>query len=339
MRKAIVIIVSFLILTGAIYFGIKTFIKEDKPKTNTNNNTNNPVEEKKLQIVDLDSDTRPIAVMINNHPVARPLQSGLQDAYLVYEIIVEGGFTRLMAVYKDQDTARIGSLRSARDYYVDYVMENDAIYFHFGGSPEAYATIKKYGVNDMDFMVSAQYWRDKTLNVATEHTAFTSMEKLNDSIAKKKLRTTSESPLLFNYSIEPIKLREDKELANDIVIEYSSNSETEYKYNATTKLYERSFNGVKNTDYVTKKQYTTKNIIVYKVDDRVVDSYGRREIDNVGSGEGYYITEGYAMPITWTKSARNKTTTYKYLDGKEVILNDGNTFIQIMPSGKTLEIY
>jgi hypothetical protein len=337
MRKKIVIIVAFLLLTGAIYFGIKMFVKEDSIKTN--NNSDNPSEEKKLQIVDLNSKTRPIAVMINNHTVARPLQSGLQDAYIVYEIIVEGGFTRLMAVYKDQDTARIGSLRSARDYYVDYAMENDAIYFHFGGSPEAYNTIKKYGVDDMDFMVSAEYWRDKTLGVPTEHTAFSSMEKINSSIAKKKIRSTSDNPLLFNYSVEPIEIKEGSQAANDVIIEYSGNSEVQYKYNPITKVYERSFNDVKNIDYVTKKQYTTKNIIVYKVKDEVVDNYGRREISNIGNGEGYYITEGYAIPITWTKSARNKTTTYKYLDGKEIILNDGNTFIQIMPTGKDLQIY
>lgn len=255
MRKAIIITISFLILTGAIFFGIKIFIQDDNPEINNNNNngSGNPVEEKKLKIVDLDSNTRPLAVMINNHPVARPLQSGLQDAYLVYEIIVEGGFTRLMALYKDQNTARIGSLRSARYYFADYALENDAIYFHYQGSLTSYSNMTKYPMDALDFGINAQSWRDKTLNVATEHTAFTSMEKLNDSITKKKLRSTTDKELLFNYSIDPIKLRDDKEEANDVIIEYSSNSEVEYNYNSTTKLYERSFNGVKNIDYVTKK--------------------------------------------------------------------------------------
>lgn len=64
--------------------------------------------------------------MINNISVARPLQSGLQDAYLMYEIIVEGGITRYMALFMDQNTTRIGSIRSARHYFLDYALENDA---------------------------------------------------------------------------------------------------------------------------------------------------------------------------------------------------------------------
>ena len=64
---------------------------------------------KKLQIVDEKSKSRPFAVMINNISVARPLQSGLQDAYIIYEMIVEGGITRYMALFLDQDTERIGS--------------------------------------------------------------------------------------------------------------------------------------------------------------------------------------------------------------------------------------
>ena len=60
-------------------------------------------EEKKLQIIDLESNTRPYAVMINNISNVWGYQSGLQDAYLIYEIIVEGGYTRLMALFKDKN--------------------------------------------------------------------------------------------------------------------------------------------------------------------------------------------------------------------------------------------
>ena len=93
-----------------------------------------PIKEKlipKLKIVDEDSKTRPIAVMINNNHQAWP-HAGLADAYITYEIIAEGGITRMMAVFKDKDTAKIGSVRSARPYYLDYALENDAIYVHYG---------------------------------------------------------------------------------------------------------------------------------------------------------------------------------------------------------------
>ena len=114
---------------------------EDKPQKKEE-----PKVEEKLKILDLDSNTRPYAVMINNIKTVWGYQSGIQDAYMVYEIIVEGGYTRLMALYKDKNLDRIGSVRSSRHYFLDYALENDAIYVHFGWSPQAQGDIKKLGV-------------------------------------------------------------------------------------------------------------------------------------------------------------------------------------------------
>ena len=97
--------------------------------------------EKQLKIVNLKSKTRPYAVMINNNHAAWP-QAGIQDAYIVYEMLVEGGFTRFLAVYKDKELDRIGTVRSSRHYFLDYALENDAIYVHFGWSPQAQSDIK-----------------------------------------------------------------------------------------------------------------------------------------------------------------------------------------------------
>ena len=93
-----------------------------------------------------------------------------------------------------------------------------------------------------------------------------------------------------------------------------------------------------HVDAVTNEQYTAKNIITYKVKNRSIDSYGRQKLENNGSGEGYYITNGYAVPITWEKSSRSSKTIYKYANGEEIKLNDGNTWVQIQPSDEDLEI-
>ena len=134
--------------------------KGSKKDSKNNKEINNVKEEineepkviKKVQIIDLDSNSRPYAVMINNIATVWGYQSGLQDAYLVYEIIVEGGYTRLMAVYKDKTLDRIGSVRSSRHYFLDYALENDAIYVHFGWSPQAEADMQTWGVNNINFI-------------------------------------------------------------------------------------------------------------------------------------------------------------------------------------------
>lgn len=313
---------------------------EEKTDNNDDNNNATPVveepvkEEPKLQIVNPDSNTRPIAVMINNHNAARPNHAGLQDAYIVYEIITEGGITRMMAIFKDQNTAKIGSVRSSRHYFLDYAMENDAIYTHFGWSERAKSDISKLKINNINGLYdSLGFWRDKTLNVAYEHTAFTSIEKLKKVISKKGYRDTTTQQLLLNYSIEEVDInaKENAEVANKVSIKYSNYATTSYEYDPELKVYKRSVSGKAHVDAVTKQQYTAKNIIVAKIANYSFDSYGRQDLKNIGSGDGYYITNGYAVPIIWSKASRSSQTVYKYLDGEEITVNDGNTYIQIQP--------
>ena len=279
--------------------------------------------------------------MINNIHVARPLQSGLQDAYLMYEIIVEGGITRYMALFMDQNTTRIGSIRSSRHYFLDYALENDAIYVHHGQSPQAQSDFSTLGIDRIVVDNSKTGWRDKSLNVSSEHTLFTSIEKLNNGLGNK--RTTRNNDLLLNYSVDEIDLskKEDAKVANNISIPYSNSYVTSYKYDENNKYYLRSVNGKAHTDYVTKKQYHFKNIITYQVKNTNLNdnvNKGRQNIENIGSGVGYYITDGYSIPIKWVKESRKSQTKYYYNDGKEIDVNDGNTFIQIQPEGQKLTI-
>jgi len=297
-------------------------------------------EEPKLQIVDEDSLTRPIAVMINNNHNAWP-HAGLQDAYLSYEIIAEGGITRIMALFKDKDTEKIGSVRSSRPYYLDYALENDAIYVHYGWSEDAKKDISSLGVDNINGLtVASVFWRDKALNKATEHTVFTSMDKIKQYAEEKSYTRDTNKDLLLNYSVKEIDLseREDSQKADSVYIKYSYYTDTSYEYDAENKVYKRSMKGKTHTDAITGNQYTVKNIIVTPIKNYSYDSYGRQKLENIGSGDGYYITNGYAVPITWEKTSRSSQTIYKYKDGKEIDVNDGNTYIQIQPQGETLTI-
>ena len=339
--SVIVATISIILVIGVallLFLGSK---KDSTLPKITKKNSSTPTIESNLKIVDLNSKTRPYAIMINNLGVARPLQSGLQDAMIIYEMIVEGGLTRYMAVFQDQNTERIGSIRSARHYFLDYALENDAIYVHHGNSPQAAADFKTLNIDRISVDASKTGWRDKSLNVSTEHTLFTSIAKLNNGVGNK--RKTRNKDFLLNYSETPIDLstKEGAIKANNIEITYSGSVKSSYEYDESAQNYKRSVNGKAHTDYVTKKQYTFKNIITYQVSNTSLnDGSGkdRQTLDNIGSGEGYYITNGYAVPITWSKSSRSSQTVYKYKDGTEIDVNDGNTFLQIQPKGKNLII-
>lgn len=314
--------------------------EEDKKETTVKETI---IEEKKLQIVDEDSTSRNYAVMINNHSIARANHAGLQDAYIVYEAIVEGGLTRMMAIYKDQNTARIGSVRSARHYFLDYAMENDAIYVHFGWSPQAESDIKKYGINNINGLYDNIFWRDYSLGVALEHTAFTKIESIESYSNTKGYRTTTDKKLLLNYNVDEVNINnyDDAIAANQIDIVYSSYVTTSYTYDAQNEVYLRFVNGTPHMTSDENKntiQITTKNIIIADINNYSIDSYGRQTLENIGTGNGYYITNGYAVPIQWYKASRESQTVYKYLDGTEIEVNDGNTYIQLHPSYQSINI-
>ena len=335
----IIVLVVLTLLGGGLYYILSP--EDDKPSIIKKSTTTTTT--KVVKIVNEKTESRPFAVMINNAPAARPVQSGLQDAYIVYEIIVEGGITRYMALFLDQNTARIGSIRSSRHYFLDYALENDAIYVHCGYSPQARADFSKLGVDRIEAGTSSNSWRDKELRsqgYAYEHTLFTSIEKLNNNVGKK--RTKRNNDLLLNYTVDEVDLSkmENAKPANEVLIKYSNVNKTGYIYDAENKVYKRTVNGKEHVDYVTKNQYTVKNIITYQVKNTTIEGggKGRQTIDNIGSGTGYYITDGYAVPITWTKPSRKSQTVYKYTNGEEIKFNDGNTFIQIQPTNQELTI-
>ena len=339
--RIIAVFLVFVLLIGVgvyfIFFNKKDEKQLEKPETQE------PVVEKKLQILDLESDTRPIAVMINNHKTAQPYQTGLNDAYLVYEIVVEGGITRMMAVFKDKDTATIGTVRSSRHYFLDYAQENDAIYTHFGWSPQAEEDINNLDIDNVNGMVDSGFWRDQDLlnnGVPSEHTAYNNIENILKVADKRGYETTSTKDTLLNYSVDEIDLStmEGAIKADNVFIEYSSYQENTFKYDPVNKVYNKYSGDTLRKDYVTGETFKAKNIITYQVNNYSMDSYGRQEIDNIGSGKGYFISNGYAVPITWEKESPSSQTIYKFLDGKEITVNDGITYIQIQPKDKTLEI-
>ena len=294
----------------------------------------------KVKIIDEDSKTRPIAVSINNNHDAYP-HAGLQDAYLAYELIAEGGITRIIALFKDQATKKIGSVRSARHYFLDYVLENDAIFVHYGHSPQALSDIKSLGINNINGMYDASaFYRDKTLKRASEHTAFTTMEKIKKTIKSKGYRTETDKGTLLKYSAvnKDYSKDETSKVANNVSITYSDYQTTSYVYDKENKVYKMYMSKEEHSDLVTKKQYTVKNIITYQVENSSIDKKGRQNLYNTGKGEGYFISNGIATKIKWSKASRSAKTKYTLMDGTELVVNDGNTWIHIQPKNKTLSI-
>ena len=343
--KVLIIILIILILAAGGILAYKIIKDKQKVENTTSENAteeNNVLtatvkEEKEVQIYK--GNDRPIAVMIDNHSGEWP-QEGLNQAYMVYEIIVEGGETRLMALFKGVDLEEIGPVRSARHYFIDYAMENDAIYVHFGSSPQAQSDIKKYSIHDINGISEdgTTFWR--TRSKSAPHNAMTSTEKLLQSAKSKNYRTTSDEESVLNYVVDEVNL-ENGQSAENIVIPYSDYNTVSYEYDSENKNYIRYSRDEKQVDWDTEEPVTVKNIIIAKVENSTLNDGSdkdRQTIDNIGTLEGYYITNGKAIPITCEKESVTSKTVYKDLNGNEIKVNDGITFIQMCPEDADITI-
>lgn len=311
---------------------------------------------------------RPIAVMIDNHSGAWP-QANLNKAYIVYEIVVEGGETRLMAIFKGSDLEKIGPVRSSRHYFLDYALENDAIYVHHGWSPQAESDISTLGVNNINGIAesSKDFWRVK--DKSAPHNLFTSTQSILKIAERKGYRLTSSQKSVLNYIAYEVELDEqykkhEKEAeevetsvenigenieetdysaisATNITIPHSTLQTVKYEYNPETKTYTRYARNKLQEDYITGESVTTKNIIITMCDNYTLvdaEKKGRQGLKNIGTFDGYYITNGNAIQIKCTKTSREEKTIYTDLNGKEIVVNDGNTFINICPTDAKIVI-
>ena len=290
-----------------------------------------PVKEKKEVQIYKGTD-RPIAVMIDNHDDARP-QVSIGKAYIVYEIIVEGGYTRMMPIFKGQDIEQIGPVRSARHYFLDYALENDAIYVHFGQSPQASTDIQKLDVDDIEGIYYSTNEFKRVKGKYAPHDVMVSTDSILDIADRKEYRTTSDEKSVLKYNADGVDLPGDN-IAEEVNIPFSDMEDVTFKYDEENKVYVKYANDKKQIDWVSEEDITFKNIIItfiknYTLNDP--ENKGRQGLSNIGEKEGYYITNGKAIKITCTKDSRDSKTVYADMDGNEIEVNDGNTYVGICP--------
>ncbi len=285
-----------------------------------------------------DETARPVAVMIDNdNGDARP-HAGLLDAYMVYEVPVEGGATRLMALFYPENTAKIGPVRSSRHYFLDYVLEHDAIYTHFGYSPKALADIPALGINNLNGVEGSGadiFWREEKYT-GDYHSAYTSMEKILAKADKLGYRKDREkAPLTF---LEQETALAGGTAATSVKIPYAGFYTSGFAYDEETGTYKKLIGGAAHP-IQGDGELCAKNIIIMQMKTYPLgDGSARINVDTVGTGRGQYITMGKSVPITWEKASRSAKTVWKNEAGEEIKLNPGTTWVMLLPSGVSPQI-
>ncbi len=301
---------------------------------------------------------RPLGVMIENHTEARP-QSGLTDADHVYEIVAEGGITRFLAVYYCKDAETIGPVRSARIYFIKILQGYgvNPLYAHVGGAntpgpADALGEIGDLGwdgYNDLNqFAVPfPNYYRDydRLPNRATEHTMYSSTEKLWKYAEKsRRLGVKDEDGKAWDGEWKSWKFTDEatatkRGAVKKIDIGYWSRNDADnytvsWTYDPTTNTYARINGGVPHLDKNTEKQMTTKNVVVLKASESDAnDGYegGHLLYDVVGSGSGVVFMNGQSVDIKWEKETEEDMFVFRTKAGDEIEFVRGQVFVHVIP--------
>ncbi len=271
------------------------------------------------------SKQRPIAVMVNNlDNSVRRVQTGLSKADIVYETEVEGGLTRLMAVYQDISALdKIGTVRSARYPYIDLALGHNAVYVHFGYN--IYCKSHLADVDDIDFKDNSKGSKRISNGLATEHTAYALAGELNDRISKEFDMTVKSVKPWANFTDTALTL--DGGAATSVSIPYPA-STTNFTYDANSGLYTRLLGSTVQTDYFTEEKTQVKNIFVLLTSMSYYADGKTRKVDFTG-GDGYYITNGTVQFIKWSKGAATNGIKFTDTNGNEIKVSTGNSWVCI----------
>ncbi len=287
---------------------------------------------------------RPVAIMLNNLREALP-QLGQSQADIIYEVPAEGGITRMLGVYQcPEGVGTIGSIRSARPYYMELALGHDAIYIHAGGSEDAYAKIKSWGVTSLDgvrgpYMSNTAgenlMWRDpeRRKTYSLEHTVVTTGDTIVEKLASySNLRRDHKEGYLYEMAFAEDGTPKNGTAAAAITIPFSNYKTGLFEFDEDSGLYLASEYGEPYIDGNTGEQVAVTNVVVIKTACRNTgDSYGHITVDLSSGGSGYYACGGKSIPIYWSKSFPDGQLRYTDSEGNPITFGQGRTYVNIVP--------
>ena len=303
------------------------------------------------------TNSRPVAVMVNNiansqRQNARP-QRGIGSADLLIEAKVEGGITRLCAVFSDADSIpEVGPIRSGRDQFLQLLMPWNALYYHDGESIFCTQFIHVYNYSGLNIggknyfntpvhpHVAHRIKRNK--NVAYEHTEFTSAKEIKQAAADAGIGLTYPYEGTFfrfaDYRTDAVNELADAPSARSILITHSASYKTSFAYNSWNRNYKMSMysNRTKKfeaaVDELTSKQLTFANVVVCfaNIAAYAGDSHDVQEVQYVEGGQAYLFTSGGVQTGRWEKGHPTHPIRLYTDAGEEMTLNRGKTYFALV---------
>ena len=276
---------------------------------------------------------RAVAVMVNNHPKARP-QSGLGGADIVYELLAEGDVTRYLAIFQSEKPNIIGPVRSARDYYIELAKGYDSLYVAHGYSPDAEKMLKRGYIDQINgIQYDGSLFKRADFRKAP-HNSYISFSNILKGAEKNDYgmeRAPNSLVFLSDKEVDALA----GEQATDIDISYFAKPyNSRLQYDVDLMKYKRYSNGEPTVDYETDDPILIDNLLVVETRHKIIDSEGRRDIDLTTGGKGYLFQRGKVLEVEW-KNVEGKIIPYQ--NDEVTGLVPGKTWINVMPTKPGLD--
>lgn len=302
-------------------------IPTDKDKDNKDNKDN--VKKSVLTGLPYSGEYNPVLVIIENTPAARP-QSGLINAEIVYEIMTEARITRFMAVFNDKEIKVAGPVRSLRHYYLDLVKEWNTLIAHYGASRFARDEYNRdSSIKRADGMVRTKsFWRDSSRKAP--HNAYVNVEELRNEIKTKPNKFSNKFDEGYEYTGQKY---------SSVTLSYNSFTVNKYVYDSKLGTHLRYINDNPHTDRESGNQIKVKNVIVqYAKHSSMNTKEGHIDVELTGSGKAQYFINGTTFTGTWKKESKTSPTLFYDENNKQITLQPGNTWIQVVPLDFKLDV-
>lgn len=317
---AAILVVGLIIILSVVRFGgVEQVIEEIVEQKDV---LRHPLTGEKVEEL---ADTLPqvFAVMVENAADAWPLV-GLDEAFLVIEAPVEGDIPRFIVFSTEEDEIqKIGPVRSARPYYVEWALGMDALYGHVGGSPEALDLIRELGVQDVNEFYQGEYFYRQNGTRYAPHNVYTdsdllrgAMEEVNPDAPEYDYWTFTDGEVKGNTSFD---------------IDWSAGYvyDVTWEFDAEKNQYLR-YQGNDVMELEDGAQVYADNVIVMATDIRVIDSVGRKSLETIGEGDAYIAHNGELYLGMWKKESADAPLRFYTIDGYEISMNAGKTWVEVV---------
>lgn len=284
---------------------------------------------------------RPLMIKVPNAPAAARPQWSLQQADIIWEYVIAGGFTRIVPIYLTNSPERVGPIRSLRLVDFDLTRLYRGLVATSGMSDGTWETLFRDPVMESRVLVGESYdafYRDPNVGRSYDLTLFSNTDQLRELADGLNKDVVGEQ--LYGMAFSDAVVNPSKPLS-ELWLDYAS-TKVRWLWDDEQNVWLREQDGVLHTTIEGNDELPLKvdNVVIIEEDhnvaNRVRDAYWgysnfAYSAPFIGSGRVYVLRDGQYIEGEWRRENRNDMLTFFDTSGNPLAFKPGLTFFNLVP--------